>query len=229
MSDETSAEPEIRQRIFSAERAKAFIDAVVAIAMTLLILPLMESVGDAEPELGTAGWFAEHQWQVITFVVSFAVIASFWVNQHHLFAQVESVSNRLLWVCIAWLLTIVWMPVATALTGAMPDDDQVVKAVYIGTMMLTCTLALTQRLVLLRHPELHAMTRDQLRRGLAVDIAMTLLFGIALVVAVTVPQISYYALFLLLLTGPLHRVIARLLGVGRAPSRQERGEHPGEH
>ncbi len=30
-----------------AERLKAFCDAVVAIAMTLLILPLMESVGDA--------------------------------------------------------------------------------------------------------------------------------------------------------------------------------------
>ena len=32
--------------LFPAERSAAFVDAVVAIAMTLLILPLMESVGD---------------------------------------------------------------------------------------------------------------------------------------------------------------------------------------
>jgi len=222
VSDENPTERETR--IFSAERAKAFVDAVVAIAMTLLILPLMESVGDAEPGLGTAGWFAEHQWQLITFAISFVVIASFWVNQHQLFARVEFVSTRLLWVCIAWLLTIVWMPVATALTGAMPDDDPVVKVVYIGTMMLTSALALVQRLVLHRHPELHSIDDADVRRGMAVDISMTLLFGIALVIAVTVTQISYYALFLLMLTGPLHRLFARLLGVRKTASEQ-RGPH----
>ncbi len=39
----------------AAERPKAFFDAVVAIAMTLLILPLMESVGDVADASGTAG------------------------------------------------------------------------------------------------------------------------------------------------------------------------------
>ncbi len=34
------------EKLYAAERPKAFFDAVVAIAMTLLILPLMESVGD---------------------------------------------------------------------------------------------------------------------------------------------------------------------------------------
>lgn len=205
------------QRVFSAERAKAFIDAVVAIAMTLLILPLMESVGEADPALGTAGWFDDHEWQLITFVISFAVIASFWVNQHHLFAKVEFVSNRLLWVCIAWLLTIVWMPVATALTGVMSDEDILVKVVYIGTMLLTSILALAQRIVLHRHPELHSIDDDAVRRGMAVDIAMSVLFALALVIAVTVPVVSYYALFLLMLTGVLHRAFARMLGVRPAP------------
>lgn len=34
------------EKLYAAERPQAFFDAVVAIAMTLLILPLMESVGD---------------------------------------------------------------------------------------------------------------------------------------------------------------------------------------
>jgi uncharacterized membrane protein len=208
-------QPHRLQRAFGAERAKAFIDAVVAIAMTLLILPLMESVGEADPALGTAPWFDEHQWQLITFVISFAVIASFWVNHHQLFAQVERVSSLLLWVSIAWLLTIVWMPVATALTGAMSGDDPVVKIVYIGTMVLTSLLALAQRIVLHRHPELHEIDDETVRRGMAVSIAMSLLFAVSLVIAVAVPAIGYFALFLLVLTGPLHRPFARLLKAHR--------------
>lgn len=209
-------DPRDLQKVFGAERAKAFIDAVVAIAMTLLILPLMESVGEADPARGASAWFDEHQWQLITFVISFAVIATFWVNQHHLFAKVELISSRLLWVCIGWLLTIVWMPVATALTGAMRDEDVVVKAVYIGTMIATSLLALAQRLVLQLHPELHTTDDAALRRGIAVDIAMAVLFGVALVIALTVPAVGYFALFLLVLTGPVQRLFARALGVRRS-------------
>jgi uncharacterized membrane protein len=202
------------QRVFGAERAKAFIDAVVAIAITLLILPLMDSVGElAEAEGGTAGWLADHQWQLTSFVISFAVIASFWVNHHHLFAQVERISNGLLWTCVAWLLTIVWMPVATALTAVMSAGEALVKVVYIGTMIATSLLALLQRVVLHRQPGLHSIDDVSLRRGMAVDIAMTILFGVALAVAVLVPAINYFALFLLFLTGPLQRVVARVMGV----------------
>ena len=40
---------------YAAERPKAFVDAVVAIALTLLILPLMESVGDVGGRLRRRG------------------------------------------------------------------------------------------------------------------------------------------------------------------------------
>nr|WP_274636634.1 TMEM175 family protein [Microbacterium bovistercoris] len=216
MTDEPGSETDSAplQRIFGAERAKAFIDAVVAIAMTLLILPLMESVSDlGEADLGAAHWFVVHQWQLVSFVISFAVIASFWVNHHHLYAKVDRVSNGLLWVCIVWLLSIVWMPVATAMTGLMSSGDPVVKIVYIGTMILTSLLTLGQRLLLHTHPGLHGIDDDDLRRGMAVDIAMAVLFAVALVVAITVPLVNYYALFLLFLTGIGQRAIARLMRI----------------
>ena len=44
MTPESIAEAKIG---YGVERPKAFIDAVVAIALTLLILPLMDSLGDA--------------------------------------------------------------------------------------------------------------------------------------------------------------------------------------
>ena len=51
-----SAGEDLHRPVLSAERLKAFIDAVVAIAMTLLILPLMESVGEVADASGTTLW-----------------------------------------------------------------------------------------------------------------------------------------------------------------------------
>ncbi|WP_307361475.1 TMEM175 family protein [Microbacterium murale] len=46
------------QTTFAPERLKAFVDAVVAIAMTLLILPLLESVSEAAIDETSTG----HSW-----------------------------------------------------------------------------------------------------------------------------------------------------------------------
>lgn len=201
--------------VFGAERAKAFIDAVVAIAMTLLILPLMESISDAsDAESSAAVWFAEHQWQLVSFVVSFVIIAMFWINHHRVFARVERVTAAFLWICMAWLLTIVWLPVATAMSGRMEGDDPLVKTVYIGSMVLTSVVVLWQRLYLRAHPGLHDISPDSMRHGMAVELAMLVLFVVALIVAVTVPVIGYYAMFLMGLSGVVQNLFARILPVG---------------
>ena len=70
----------------SAERMEFFTDAVVAIAMTLLILPLMESVAEAGRDgVTTADYLSEHGGQLFSFALSFVIIASFWAGNHSLF------------------------------------------------------------------------------------------------------------------------------------------------
>lgn len=201
--------------LFSAERAKAFVDAVVAIAMTLLILPLMESVGEAQGMPGgAAAWLGEHAGQLISFVLSFWIIAMFWIAHHELFADVERVTERLLWLTVCWMLTIVWMPVATAMTGQL-EPEPLVKVLYIGTMALTKVFTLLTRLYLRAHPELHALSAERLRRGMIVDVTMGSLFLIALGIAVLVPAIGYFSLFLLMLIGPITRMLMRRTSLGR--------------
>ena len=60
---------------------------------------------------------------------------------------------------------------------------------------------------------------DALLRGIAANIAMVVLFGVSLLVGILVPEVSYFALFLLGLTGVLSGVIERMLGVRRPPKR----------
>lgn len=67
-----------------------FTDAVVAIAMTLLILPLMESVGEASDAGDSAAeWLYAHDGQLLAFVLSFVIVAMFWRANHRLFEHIE--------------------------------------------------------------------------------------------------------------------------------------------
>lgn len=195
--------------LFSAERAKAYVDAVVAIAMTLLILPLMESVAEAAGnELSASEWLGEHWSQIISFVLSFFIIALFWIRHHQLFADVEAVSNTLLWITVLWMLTIVWIPVSTAMTGQL-ETGRVVEALYIGSMIATCLCMIVTRRYLRRHPELHEVEPESMRRGMLVDLSMGILYAVALVLAMIIPQVGYFGLFVLLFVRTLANVLER--------------------
>lgn len=199
----------------SAERSVAFIDAVVAIAMTLLILPLMESVSDvADAGDDTLHWLAEHQQQLVSFVLSFVIIAMFWMFHHRLFARVEGITTPLMWLLVGWLLTIVWLPVATAITGVMSDDDNLAKVIYVGSMIATSLFSLAIRLYLRSHPQLHRNPATSLVAGIAADLSTAALFGIALAVALLVPAIGYNALFLMLLTPLVQKLLRRFTPSG---------------
>jgi len=81
---------------YEVARVVAFVDAVVAIAMTLLILPLMESVSEvAAADEDTAQWFAGHDGQLISFVISFVIIAMFWMIHHRLFVRVDHATRTI--------------------------------------------------------------------------------------------------------------------------------------
>jgi uncharacterized membrane protein len=63
----------------SPERLVYFSDAVVAIALTLLVLPLAEAVPEAvSKHADSLKVITENQWKIYSFLLSFAVIARLW-------------------------------------------------------------------------------------------------------------------------------------------------------
>lgn len=194
---------------FAPERLKAFVDAVVAIAMTLLILPLLEAVSEAgEQQSVTAEFLIEHRGQLISFFLSFTLIAMFWMEHHRQYAQVRRVSTSLIWINVAWMLTIVWLPVPTAMLGQM-QTDPLQALLYIGTLILTQVATLCGKLYLLRHLDFASFTADKVRRGAAGDIAAIILFCIALPIAAWVHEIGYFALLLIAFSTPVERMLLR--------------------
>ena len=83
-------------------------------------------------------------------------------------------------------------------------------ALYIGDMLLATVATRLMGGVLYRHPELmteEARQNIDKTRGFAEVIIM----AVALVLAVLIPAINLFWLFLLFLSGPLHAVLHRLV------------------
>lgn len=209
-------ESDRQQAVYTAERAKTFVDAVVAIAMTLLILPLIESVADVSKLPGDKladSWIREHGGQVVSFLISFAIIGMFWISHHRLFAQVQKVTVPLLWVLILWMATVVWLPVPTAMSGQL-QSSPLLYILYIGSMILTALASIVIRLMLRVRPELHGIPRAAWARGFLVDLIMAVLFAVALVLAEVTP-LGYWSLLSLALVSPAMMLLTRLLHIER--------------
>jgi uncharacterized membrane protein len=97
------------------ERLLLFSDAVFAIAITLLIIEVHVPVlppGSSTGEYGMA--LAELIPSIVGYVVSFLVIARFWITHHAAFAHMPPFDASLMWPNIHLLMVIAFMPFATA-------------------------------------------------------------------------------------------------------------------
>jgi len=200
------------QHLRPVERMIFFTDAVVAIAMTLLILPLLESVTEAAREgLDTAAFLGENVGQLASFCLSFFIILLFWRGHDRLLTRVEHQGSGLFWLNGLWMFSIVALPVVTAMVGAM-ETDRLQLGLYIGTMLTTSLIMGGIQLDLQRRPQL---LRDQVappRSDLAPAAANSIMFAIALVIALAVPGAGFWSLLALFLRGPLEHLLRRRLG-----------------
>lgn len=209
-------EPTPKARI-SIERLTAFTDAVVAIAMTLLVLPLMEAVPEAARSgASTAEFFTENAGLWFGFACSFFVIATMWFSHHGLFGHVEWFHPVLYWLDVLWMFTIVLLSLATAIMGSMRTDPAQM-VLYIGTMAASSAVLVVSYRFVDTHPELWGRTGRPNVGGQAAAIAQLGLTLLVLVLCLVLP-FSYLPLFLLAGIQPLSRVIAPRLRRGEAAS-----------
>ena len=127
------------ERARDLERFITFLDAIVAIAITLLVLPLVELTSElADAEEPIADLLHEHQDQIWAFLLSFFVIGRLWWSQHRAVRTLVGLNVGLFWLLMLWVLTIVFLPFPTALVAEAPDDEAT-KLLYIGSMVLSTT------------------------------------------------------------------------------------------
>jgi uncharacterized membrane protein len=192
-----------------AERLLLFTDAVIAIAITLLILPLLDTVTEAvaahaQPTEVITGNLP----RIYSFLLSFAVIARLWLVHHDVFGTVKSLNRPLMRLNLCWLLTIVILPFPTAMVGSF-DTNRFVAGFYIGTILAGSVCQTLMVVILRAHPELLHDPEEAHGRFVAGAVGSTLALVVAFLLAVFVPSVTYYGLLLLLLVGPAVRLFRR--------------------
>jgi uncharacterized membrane protein len=101
------------------------------------------------------------------------------------------------------------LPFATQVVATFPPDRLPV-AFYIGTITVSAAcITVLDLLVVRREPLRRPGTEDDARAGLASGLVTTGLFALALLLGTTVRSVNYLGLLLLLLSGPLDRLVVR--------------------
>jgi uncharacterized membrane protein len=208
-----------RRALDSSERLVVFVDAVVAIALTLLVLPLVELVPEGvrgTPPLGEL--LRENRDRLGSFLLSFLVIFQFWWAHHQLFRHVSRVRRSVVTLTLLWTLSIVFLPVPTAIiTAYTPGPGPI--ALYIGTLLVTSGSLTLLTLTAYRHPELSEGRVPVDRDELLGSTTATLTLVLALVVGtVFAHSIGYFALLLMFLSNPVERLVKRRWRQAGAPA-----------
>jgi TMEM175 potassium channel family protein len=100
------------------DRIETLADGIFAVAMTLLVLDIK---APAAPWLDTNRALVDHlailEHSFAMYVISFFVLAIFWIAHHTLFHFVRHMDRRLLWINLGFLLLVTCVPFSTDLIG----------------------------------------------------------------------------------------------------------------
>jgi len=101
--------------IYDKGRVASFCDAVFSIAMTLLVLEIEVPSADVLSKNSFSSLLANRIPSFIGFLVSFMVIALYWVSHLRIYKYVTVLSEKLIWLNIFLLLFVVFLPFSTAI------------------------------------------------------------------------------------------------------------------
>lgn len=197
----------VRQGGMDAGRMEAFSDGVIAIIVTIMVLELKA------PASGDLGSLIRLWPTFLAYALSFTLVATYWVNHHHLLHAARDVGADVLWLNIHWMFWLSLLPVATAYLGSTRGAPLAIVvyaalSVIVALSYLFLTRALTRRNF--HVPAVRALASHRQTKNILAMFAMLCAIPMAFVSVV---------LALGLLAAP---VIAYFCPDGRLPVRSDR-------
>lgn len=177
------------------DRLAAFMDAVLAIIMTILVLELPKP---AEVSF-EAMWALRSSY--FCYILSFFWLGTMWVNLHNEWHLVSNISNGVVWWGIVLLFCSSWIPYAISVVG-MDADSTVGQFMYgISVFLVTfANLGISHALEKCHGDEENAQTAEMIalrRKKVLPDIAVKLV-GMILTLTVYPRAMSWAVLITML-------------------------------
>lgn len=99
------------------DRIINFSDAVVAVAITVLVLPIADlPIQRSEQTVWEV--LSDNSGLIITFFFTFAVVGAFWWTHNRIFNQLAGFDGTLLALNLGWIASVAFLPVSSYLYGA---------------------------------------------------------------------------------------------------------------
>ena len=125
---------------FKLDRLAAFSDAVIAIAMTILVLGLeVPSVHDVK-QSQLIDYLRDSLHPSMGYVVSFVVIGTFWLEHYSIFHFLTHATRTLIALNGLFLLCLTFVPFPTGLQAAYQHDE--LAMVFYGCSLFMCGFSL---------------------------------------------------------------------------------------
>ena len=190
------------------ERLLTFFDAVVAIAITLLSIPLIDLATQLHLGGSVGHLLSTHVAELYGFLLSFVVILRLWFGQHRLMRLVAHEDRTLTGLLVLWLVMVVLLPFPTGLLAKAPYEA-LTKVLYLGNMAVAsgAIAAIAHRIAVT--PSIRR-SPDHLPDTLGPTLN-TLWFLLSLAATLVFPAVEYWPLVALFLTEVLTH---RLRGAG---------------
>jgi len=183
-ADSVSTGP--RGELPGADRLLTLSDGVVAIAITLLVLqldvPSVASLADPNSASQLAAALGKGADQLISYAISFFVIAEYWLVHHRVFRRISGQQEGLAWWNFAFLFTITIMPFTSDLLGKYSANPLAIDIFAFNLLLATVATQLTVIYARRRDlvtPESARETRAARYRGAASVFVIALSIGIA--------------------------------------------------
>jgi uncharacterized membrane protein len=210
------------------DRLLALTDGVVAIALTLLVLQLQvpASHGLEDPNSASALWHAldVDGSELTSYLVSFVVIAQFWLVHHRVLRSMRGHSEPLAWRNFGFLLALTLMPFTSDLMGRYGSNPLAVT--LFGINLVALSLSTQWIFVYADHHRLLTDARRSDHEDLTARVRAALVIGIvalSLVLAWTDAGAAKYVWLLFLLVPALGRRISRLVERSRGVEVEAKG------
>ena len=182
------------------DRLLALSDGVVAIAITLLVLqlnvPSPSALTDPDSASKLAVELGKGADQMISYVISFYVIAQFWLVHHRVFRRITGQQEGLAWWNFAFLFTITVMPFTSDLLGKFSENPLAIDIFAANLLLATVATELT--VIYGRRKDLVTPETAQQTRAAQYRVAASIVvIAVSIVLAWVNPDVAKYCWLLL--------------------------------
>jgi uncharacterized membrane protein len=178
------------------ERLIALTDGVVAIALTLLVLdlrvPAISLLRHPDSPSDLAAQLGHDTDQLIGYVVSFYVIAQFWLAHHRVFRVVTGHSEALAWWNFAFLFTITLIPFTSGLLGLYAGNPLAVDIFAANLLLASLVSQVTARFIRRSGLASAAYNEEQVRAGQIRAFSVAAIMAVSMAVAWENPDHAKY-------------------------------------